>query len=195
MNNIRIIPKPDSVSYDDICAVLDEIHAGESFDYNTSGLTGEQIAQRVGETGAMLVAMDGDTVVGTIAVCVEPVSRWYYRGDAGRIRFMGVLPSCRGQHVGTRLIEAGLQFALERGLGAVVFATAAVNHKAIAMYRRAGCRYVDFMHYKNLGHYSVMGLYPLDGNAPSEAVCRIRFALKKAYVRLRYTPNGDRRLI
>ena len=152
MNNIRIIPKPDSVSYDDICAVLDEIHAGESFDYNTSGLTGEQIAQRVGETGAMLLAMDGDKIVGTIAVCVEPVNRWYYRGDAGRIRFMGVLPSCRGQHVGTRLIEAGLRFARERGLGAVVFATAAVNHKAIAMYRRAGCRYVDFMHYKNLGH-------------------------------------------
>lgn len=195
MSEIRILPKPDSVSYEEICGVLDEIHAAESFDYNTSGLTGDQIAQRVGTDGVMLLAMDGDRIAGMLAICIEPVDKWYFHGNAGRIRFMGVLPSCRGQHIGTRLIEAGLDAARERGLGAVVFATAAVNDKAIAMYRRAGCRYVDFMHYKNLGHYSVMGLYPLEGNAPSETACRFRFALKKAYVRLRYTPNGERRLL
>src|SRR5207249_3479176 len=92
-------------------------------------LTTELIEKRWGE-GPVWVALRTGDVVGTVAV-VD-------RGETLYIRSMGVLPSARGQAVGTRLLEHVEAFARTRGSRRMVLSTTPFLLRAIQRYERYG---------------------------------------------------------
>ncbi len=158
MADIIITEKPESVSYDELCALLDRIHEGEDIEFNTSGMKGAEFEEKL-NGGICFTALAGDgRPVGLIAVCRESCNAWYFKGEVGRIRNVGVLPEYRGQGIGRRLVRKAEDWTRDQGIGAVMLSTSEYNVKAISLYRRSGFVFVDCRKFKSLDHCSVFGM-------------------------------------
>ena len=88
----------------------------------------------------VLVAVDGDTVVGAVAVCL-PGSRLaeISRADELEFRMLSVDPAHQGRGIGRALVAACLDRARDRGCRAVVISTRSDGaERARRMYRALG---------------------------------------------------------
>lgn len=90
-------------------------------------------------SGAVLVARDGERVVGTSSVlrAATPYSRVARPGEA-EVRLLAVDPAAQGAGLGEALVRASLGIALEWGADALVLDTGALNTRAQALYERLG---------------------------------------------------------
>ena len=84
--------------------------------------------------GAILLAVDGDAVVGCVAL--RPLE-----GNVCEMKRLYVRPAAQGQHVGERLVNAIIEEARRLGYDTMRLDTLPDRmHKAIAIYQRAGFR-------------------------------------------------------
>ena len=101
-NNIVIVERPDWVSWEDIKQCLVDAHAVN----RVAGINmahyqwpAERIKDSVGENGTMLVALDGNKVVGTAAIVEKKGKSWYAPGRYAYLCFAGILPEYSGQGI------------------------------------------------------------------------------------------------
>lgn len=105
MEEIKIIQKPDSVSWDDIHNLLLEAHKkniekGIVLQY--AQMSGEEIQKKLGDEGRCWVAMDGDKLVGTTSVTFFIGKGWWNKGKkVAHGCFTGILR----QYQGTGILE------------------------------------------------------------------------------------------
>jgi ribosomal protein S18 acetylase RimI-like enzyme len=97
-------------------------------------------SQRQREDVLVLVAADGDRVVGYLYAAVEPASWEELREEAGFIHDVAVEPSARRSGVATSLIDAAVAWFRARGTARVVLWTAHANEKAQALFEHLGFR-------------------------------------------------------
>jgi GNAT superfamily N-acetyltransferase len=102
-------------------------YTAEAFAATTS--TREQIRRRMSE-GPIWVALQGDTIVG--AVSVVPKSEAVY------IRGMAILPTARGQRIGTLLLEQVEAYASRHGYRRLYLSTTPFLTRAIRLYGHCG---------------------------------------------------------
>lgn len=87
----------------------------------------------------VLVAVDGDTLLGTVTWCPVPSShREVAMADEGEFRSLGVDPGARGRGIGRLLIEACVGRARQEGYAAVAISSAAWMAVAHRLYERMG---------------------------------------------------------
>lgn len=87
----------------------------------------------------VLVAVEGDAVLGTVTWCPAGSShREIGRDGEGEFRALGVLPEARGRGVGELLVRACLDLAREDGDRAVVLSSGDWMHAAHRLYERLG---------------------------------------------------------
>lgn len=92
MEEIKIVEKPDWVSWDDIHELLLQAHKKNYEKGIILGYTqmpGSKIKEKLGDEGQCWVAMDGDKIVGTTSVTYFKVP---HGGIKGRKSPMAVLP-------------------------------------------------------------------------------------------------------
>ena len=91
--------------------------------------------------GTLLVAADGDELLGTVTVLTSG-SAWTELAGAGEaeIRMLAVDPAARGLGVGTALAVACVEAARAGGARSVVLSTLARMHVAHVIYARLGFR-------------------------------------------------------
>jgi ribosomal protein S18 acetylase RimI-like enzyme len=89
----------------------------------------------------VLVAVDGDALVGTVTWCPAGSSHREVAVDGeGEFRSLGVAPSARGRGVGELLVRACLRHAVEEGYTAVALSSAEWMAAAHRLYARLGFR-------------------------------------------------------
>ncbi len=87
----------------------------------------------------VLVAVDGDALVGTVTWCPAGSSHREVAGDEeGEFRSLGVAPAARGRGVGELLVRACLRHAAEEGYRAVALSSAEWMTAAHRLYARLG---------------------------------------------------------
>ena len=91
--------------------------------------TAARIRERWSE-GPVWVALDGERVVGTVAVMATPTGLY--------MRSMAVAPEARGRGVGRALLEQVEGFARAHGQARVYLSTTPFLDEAIRLYQRAG---------------------------------------------------------
>ncbi len=96
-----------------------------------------------GDDVAQLVAIDGDTWVGSVTVLVQRAGTLDYRGDPverSRAVVVGVYvrPEHRGDGLIDRLLDAAARWSRERGFDALSLGVHQDNARAQGAYRRAG---------------------------------------------------------
>ena len=94
-SEIQVTEKPDWVSWDEIHEVLWKAHEqnrkkGVIMSYPS--LSGEEIRNKIGDHGKMFVAIEGEKVIGTLALINKVGKQWYNSGQYGYMCFGAVLP-------------------------------------------------------------------------------------------------------
>ena len=89
---------------------------------------------------SVFVADENGSVIGYVYAALEPMSWKELRGPAGFIHDIAVTEASRRAGVGTKLMQAAIDWLRERGAPRVILWTAAPNEAAHALFRELGFR-------------------------------------------------------
>lgn len=195
MNTIDIIEKPDSIPFEVIQGIIQEAHAEnikKGIVTRTATMSAKELEDRVGKDGVCFVAMDGDTVAGTMSCKEGTVHSWFHNGRTFKVLLIGVLPAYQGKGITSMLFKAVEEEAKQRGFNTLFLDTPEGNTNARQIFTRKGYKHVGYFAAKT-GHYSVFLMKWLDGCPFSDRYCVFRYQLKRAYIRCRYTRSGTKR--
>lgn len=179
--DIQIIEKPDWVSWDDIHDVLDKAHVenrAQGINMSHPSLPGDEICKEIGDTGVMMVALDGQKVVGTAAIIPKNIHKWYAHGRVAYMCLAGVLPSYQGLGVYRKLMEERERIAKTQDYHVLTFDTHVKNTNVQTFAKNNGYKYVRFFKAPQ-GHNSIVMAKWLDGCPFTDGFIRRRFKLSK----------------
>lgn len=157
MESVKIIRKPETVSYEDIHNVIASAHSTlrDNVTLNTTNMSGEELKRIIGDSGICLTAYVEDRLAGTASICWETIKRWGYNEKFGVIRFVAVEPWAQGKGVGTALIREALSICTKQHKKSLV-SLVYDNTTAKKLYEKIG--YVTIMQYGS-GHYCITMSY------------------------------------
>lgn len=196
MGSIKIIEKPEYVSFDDIHDILYKAHQANrdnGFTVPTAILSGGELKEHLGENGKCFVAMDGDKLVGTTSNRIQSVHHWCMKGDVVELALVGVLPEYKGRRIYSQLFNEALKDVEQRGFKHLELRTADKNRTMQKLNQRNGFQYIDFFAAGKVDHYTVVMLKWLDGCPYPDWVIRLRYFLKKMYTKMRFKPGRVKR--
>lgn len=184
--NIQIIEKPEWVSWDEIHNVLWKAHEKNRQNgiiMAFPALPGEKIREKIEGHGKMLVALDGEKVVGTAALAIKQYSLWCGKGSYAYCCFASVLPEYNGKGIYKALDLKREELALTLQLTRMLGDTHENNKHRLDIAKKAGYKFVDYKYYKN--HYNVVMVKWLNGCPYSEFRCKIEFHKRKLKVKIK----------
>ena len=173
-SSIQIIEKPEWVSWDDIKQCLYEAHSvnrAKGISMAHYQWPAEKIQDSLGENGFMLVALDGDKLVGTAGIGEKYGNIWYANGRYAYECYAGVLPDYAGKGIYKMLEIRREEKAKEEGYDVLIFDTHSKNTHRIEIALKNGFRLVRFFRAASKDHYSVVMAKWLDGCPYSKAYC------------------------
>lgn len=156
--DIKIVEKPNWVSWDEIHNVIDEAHAenrDKGIEMRHSSLSGDEICREIGDSGVMLVALDGRKVVGTAAIVDKNGKKWYVSGRYAYVCFDAVLPEYSGNGIFKKLDLQREILAKNNGYKMLVFDTHHKNIRRQQIAAKNGYIYVRFFQ-SSYGHNFVV---------------------------------------
>ena len=192
--NIQIIEKPEWVSWDDIHNVVWNAHENnreKGIIMALPSLSGEEIKDKLGNTGKLFVAIDGNKVVGTLALIKRTGKKWYCNGDYGYLCLGAVLSNYSGKGIYRSLYQLAETTATQMGLLILTRDTNEQNARMLKITKQEGYRFVDYKVCKD--HYNIVRAKWLNGCPYSELYCKCQFLLHKWYKKLRYKPGKVKR--
>lgn len=179
-SDIQIVEKPDWVSWEDIKQCLVEAHAvnrAKGINMAHYQWPVEKIREYIGTNGVMLVALDGEKVVGTAAIIEKKGSTWYAKGLYANMGFAGVLPAYNGRGIYRNLTQKREEIARSRGYTVLVLDTHEKNKKLQSIAKTNGYRLAGYFRTMNKDHFNVVMVKWLDNCPNSKFYCRLRFFL------------------
>ena len=110
-----------------------------SFDGNTFNISPEKEARFIdrfakNDNDIMLVALDGETIVGNGIIECERAKRYSHRATLS----ITVMRDFWGRGIGSRLMEMMIDFSRRSGISVVSLEVRADNERAVALYRKFG---------------------------------------------------------
>lgn len=193
MVDIKVMPKPDWVSWDEIHQVIYEAHAAnrkKGITMHNALMTGEELKRKVGN-GQCFVALDGEKLVGLTAVELKNKNKWYTQGRKTAHRMLSaIIPSYQGIGIKEDLDVLAWEWIKNNDVE-VVWAGTAENNKIIRKTsKRSGFVDVEYAASRNADYYSVIFVKWLKGEPPYPLwYCNFRFKWSRFWVRLRYKPG------
>ena len=123
-NGIRIIPKPDYVSYSDIQECLSKAHAvneKKGLIYATQNQTVNTLIEKLKDSITYVALTPENKVIATASVQFRKINYWYHNGDIGLLKLLGVLPEYSGMKLALLLMLLIQHFEVKsRGIEVLV---------------------------------------------------------------------------
>lgn len=194
--SIKILVKPDYVSWDDIHDVIWRSHEenrrkGVTMRYPS--LPGSEIEKRMGEKGKMLVALAEDgKLVGTAAMMPKKARLWFGVHVFAYCCFASILPEYNGKGIYKEMCHLQEEMAREAGLKMMMFDTHEKNSRNLDHSLKAGYRFVDVKFY--LDHFNVVMVKWLDGCPYSSLRCAVSFLIRKWYIKTKVILGWNKRV-
>lgn len=192
---MKIVEKPDWLSWDEIHEVIWKAHAQNrenGINMAFAALPGSKMEEIINnEGGKMFVAMLDDKVVGTGAIIIKSRSFWWGKDKYAYCCFDSVVPEYRGCGIYKQIELRQEKEAKENGIKLLLFDTHEYNRRMLEINKKND--------YKPVGikvcadHYNIVMVKWLNGCPYSEFYCRCQFLLRKYYKKLRYKPGKIKR--
>ena len=185
--NIQIIEKPEWVSWDEIHEVLVKAHAqnrAKGINMALPALPGEKIREIIEGHGKMLLAMDGQKVVGTSAIIVKANHLWCGKGDYAYCCFASVLPEYNGKGIYKALDLKREELAISMNLIRMIGDTHENNKHRLDIAKKVGYKFVGLIVCKD--HYNIVIVKWLNGCPYPSWYIKFRFLLSKIYLKTRF---------
>ena len=180
-DEIVIIERPDSVSWEQISSVLKKAHEenvrnGIVLPYPQ--LPPKEIKEKIeGQGGILFVALCGEQLVATGAVKIIKKNLWCGKGDYAYCFFAAVLPEYAGRGIYRRIEIAEEEYARSKGVNRMMFDTDERNKRILSISKKNEYRLVEYR--IRDGRNSVLLVKWLDGCPYSRIKCAIRYWIIK----------------
>ena len=198
-DNIRIIPKPEWISYDEITDVLHDAHQSTKeggMDFNAATQTSEKTIERLGNHGRFYVALTDDNSVAAVgAISFSRLKRaWYGKKNmmAGHIKMVGVRSAYKRRGLNNRLYEKLEKYGFSHA-DILVMNTACENRIVLDSNERHGWKYVDCKSFPSTNYYSYVMAKWKNGCPHSDLKRKTIFLIRKALVHAVRNKNGNYR--
>lgn len=192
MEEIKVMEKPDWVSWDDIHTVLESAHKVNQklgFHMINANLTGDKIRRKVGK-GICVVALDGDKVVGTQSVALFDGDRWYSKGQTvAHYCLTGILKRYQGCGIKEMLDEVCDKFVCNIDPDIIQANTAESNIMVRDNVQKKGSIDLQCVTFRNTDYYSVFFARWRKKRPFPLWYCRFRYWLSVIYTKTRYKPG------
>lgn len=193
MEEIKVMPKPDWVSWDDIHKLLMAAHKRnieKGMTMNTTTMSGEDLKKHLGEGGRCFVAFCGDQLVGTTSVAISIGKKWY---DKGKIVSKGamsaILPKFQGMGILEEMNELRDAYIEEKGVQIMEGDTPEENMVVRKFVARNGFKEVRYFPASQQNHFSVYFVKWLEGCPFSDKYIQRKFSISKMLTKLQYKPG------
>lgn len=195
MGEVRVMEKPDWVSWNDIHELLLAAHKKNIEKGMVMGipqLSGEELKNRVGDKGKCFVALDDKQIVGTTSVSYSIGLHWYDKGLlVAHSMASGILPRYQGIGINEDLTEMRNAHIREMRADLIRADTPENNTIIRKTAKRNGFIDVDFRFVHN--HYSVVFVKWLHGCPFSDSYIKRRFKISKELTKLQFAlGKGER---
>ena len=187
-NTIKILEKPDWVSWDRIHEVVWAAHEKNrehGIDMAHSSMNGDEIKKMLEPNGKMLVAVQDDKVVGTAAIKEKEASFWFGQDRFAYFCFAAVLPEYNGKGIYQQLCEQRESIARSMGINKLMFNTHSDNQHVIQIAKRSGYKEVKYSCGKD--NAWVFMVKWLDGCPYSDGQCEKQYHRQKRNAQLKQT--------
>ena len=202
MEEIRIMEKPDWVTWDEIAEC---IHIGQAtnnkkgFDMQFGHLTSEELEKDVkgksGEGYTFVALNEHNKVVGTYSLTVTMVNKWWHKGRCGLRCNTSILPEYRGTDAYFGLRELLEKKEKELGLNVIWGTTSEKNDVVIKINKKTGWKFVEYVPSPlKRDYFSYVFVKWKDGCPYKENLINFRFKLSRFYSRFVYRYNGTRKV-
>ena len=195
ISNIRIVEKPDWVTWESVRQCLIDAHVMN----RAKGIhmahylwSAEKIKESLGEKGKMFVALDGESAVGTAAISFKFGNFWYVHGEYAYMGFAGVLPAYKGHGIYKELIRLREEYARQKQCDILLFDTHSQNKHVQEIAKSNGYRLVRFFRAKSGDHYSVVLVKWINGCPFSSFYCWMRYQISKLKVLICYRLRNEK---
>lgn len=181
-SEICVIEKPDWVSWEDIKRCLNDSHAvnrAKGINMTHYQWPVEKIKESLGENGVMLVALDGEKLVGTTAIAEKFGNTWYVQGRYAYTCFGSVLPQYSGRGIYKALVRKCEEFVRSKSYTIMIGDTHENNKRIQGIYQKDGYRLVRFFQAASKDHYNVVMVKWLNGCPYSKLYCKWKFQVSK----------------
>lgn len=193
MNEIKVMAKPDWVSWDDIRNLLIEAHKKnieKGITMNTTTMSGEEIKKYIGEEGRCFVAFCGDQLIGTTSARIMFGEKWY---DMGKIISKGamsaILPKYQGLGILEEMNELRDAYIAEKGVQVLEGDTPEENIVVRKFVARNGFKEVRYFPASQQNHFSVYFVKWLEGCPFSDKYIKRYFTISKILTKIQYKPG------
>ena len=140
---IRIVKKPESISWDEICDVVWRSHAKnreKGVDIRNAHLSGEEMRKSLGDDGDCFVAIE--TSNGKVIACCSSsynnLATWWATGKFAYATLEAVLPEYSGKHVFSRLSTVRLETVKEKKCNGIYMYVAERNKRRRIIAKKEG---------------------------------------------------------
>lgn len=166
-NGIRIVKKPDYITYEQIQECLDkahEVNAKKGLNYATQGQSVEKLIEKLKDSVTYVALTPDNEVVATASVQFRKINHWYHNGDIGLLKLVGVLPEYSGLKLATLLLLLLRRFEVQaRKVEVMVSDSAEANIAIRNLYLHNGFEIVDCCKYRENNFISVVYAYWFHG--------------------------------
>jgi hypothetical protein len=192
MEDIRIIEKPNNISFDDIHNLLMEANKRNfknGIVLRYAKMPAEEIIKTLGKEGRTWVAMDGDKLVGTTSVTFIKGKDWWNKGKkVAHGCFTGILKSYQGIGIMEELNAKKYAYILASGADMNQGDTAENNKIMRKVLEKDGYKTVEFFSSKS-SHYSIKIVKWLSECPFTEKYINRRYKISEKLTRWQYKPG------
>jgi len=192
MEEIKVMEKPDWVSWDDIHKLLLAAHK-KNFEKGIvmkyALMPGEEIMEKLGDEGMCWVALCGDKLVGTTSVTFFQGKAWWNKGQkVAHGCFTGILKEFQGIGITEEFNKKYREYIIQKGVYITEGDTAESNHIMRRIVEKNGHKTVSF-YAPSSNHYNVRFVKWINGCPFSDEYINRRFRIAKFLTRLQYKPG------
>ena len=165
-NGIRIVKKPDYITYEQIQECLDkahEVNVKKGLNYATQGQSVEKLVEKLKNAVTYVALTPENKVVATASIQFRKINHWYHSGDIGLLKLVGVLPEYSGFKLATLLLLLRRFEVQSREIEVMVSDSAEANMAIRNMYLHNGFKIVDCCKYPENNFISVVYAYWFHG--------------------------------
>ncbi len=202
MEEIKIMEKPDWVSWDEIAECIrvgQSTNTTKGFDMQLGHLSREDLQRPVkGESGegyTFVAINEQNKVVGTYSLTVTTKKKWWHKGKCGLRCDTSTLPEYRGTDVYFGLRDIIERKEKELGLNVIWATTSEKNDIVININKKLGWKVVEYNPVPLKRDYFSYVLVKWKNGCPHKdwIIC-FMFKLSRIYSRMVYTYNGKQKV-
>lgn len=176
--DIQIMERPEWVSWKDIRQCLYDAHSvnrAKGINMSLYQASSDKLREYIGANGVMLVALDGNKVVGVCGMCEKKDKQWFTKGTYAQLGLGGILPEYSGHGIFRKFIQILEGIAEERSYSAVLSSTHEKNKRRIDISKANGYKLVGYIAVGD--HCNVLMAKWPEGSSYSESFRRFRVGL------------------